>query len=165
MIYDYVFPVLLVVYITGKHRVTARVPKGPGEGQVLFPRQDARFAHGAMTALEAVFVLEFISHAHRDEAAFLRLGATLLIFILIDIIYWLKLKNTAVDYDRLGITATDFLGRQRNIPWEAVREVHTSATGVKSARVFTLKTAQGPLRINARSGGLERFRHYMEQRL
>lgn len=162
MLYRYLLPVLLLIYIVGKHRVAARVVTEPKEGEVLFPRQDARFAHGAMSIVEAVFTLEFISHTTRDGWAILRLVVTLMLFILIDIIFWLKLNNTKITYDRQGLIATDFLARQRNISWDEVREVHTSGTGVKSARVFTLKTTRGSLRINAKSGGLERFRKYME---
>ncbi len=165
MIHRLILPALQLGYILWKYRKIAGTVREPGHGEVLFPRQDARAAHHTMTILESVFVLEFISHAARDEAAWIRLLVTLLIFILIDGIYWLKLQNTAISYDHEGITATNLIGRQRNILWEEVRAVHTSGTGVKSARYFTLKTAKGNLRINARSGGLERFRNFMENRL
>ncbi len=165
MPYRLVLPALLLAYVMFKHRLTAREAREPGEGEVLYPRQDAKFIHGAMTGLEAVFVLEFVSHAARYEAAFLRLGATLAVLILVDLVYWLKLKNTMLRYDRQGITARDILGREVSIPWAEVQEVHTSGSGVRSARFFTLKTARGSLKINAKSGGLERFRQYMEKNL
>lgn len=166
MIYKILFPVLMAGYLFLKYRILARIEKGPIEGMVLYPRQDARFAHGVTTVLLIVFVLEFISHPTRDAGAFLRLAAAVAVFIAVDVYFWLRLKNQAIIYDRDGLIVRDLLGKEQRYDWAHIEEVHTSGTGVKHARVFTLKTAdRRRIRINEKSGGLQRFRRFMEERI
>lgn len=162
--YRFLLPVLLVGYLIVKYRLIGRTPKGPVEGQVLYPRQDARFAHGAATLLEVVFVLEFVSHTERLADAWVRLLWILAVLVLCDVVFYLKLKNTGIRYDKAGIVVRSFWGGERAIPWEAIREVRTTGTGVKSTRTFLLKTSRGTIRINAKSGGLERLRRILEEK-
>lgn len=163
--YKIIMPVFLIIYLVLKYRMIAQTEPGPVEGKVLFPRQDAKFAHGAMSILEAVFVLEFISHDFRDRDAWIRLLFILAVFVLTDLIFWLKLRNTGIEYSSAGISVRNFLGAEKKIPWSDIKEVRTAGTGVKSTKVFRLKTTQGTIVINARSGGVQRFRNYMEEHI
>lgn len=163
--YKILFPVMLIIYFIIKYRWIGQVEPGPIEGKILFPRQDARFAHTAMSILEVIFILEFISHETRAQDAWIRLIIVMSALVLVDGLFWLKLKNTGITYDAKGIIVRNFMGQEKEIPWEKIREVRTTGTGVKSTRVFIVKTTQGKLRINARSGGVERFRRYMEEKL
>lgn len=163
--YKLLFPIILILYFFIKYRLIRQTPQGPEEGKVLYPRGDARFVHGIMSILEMVFVLKFISHDNRSSDAWIRLILLLILFIGVDAVVWLKLKNTQISYDSTGIITRNFLGTTKQIPWANIKEVHTAGTGVKTTRWFTLKTTQGNIKINAKSGGLERFRRIMEERL
>lgn len=163
--YKLMLPVLLAGYLLLKYRLLGQTEPGPVEGKVLFPRQDARFAHSAMSILQTIFLLEFISHTSRNAGAWIRLSILFAVMIMVDVVFWLKLKNTAISYDAQGITVRSFLGREKTMAWQDIKEVRTAGTGVKSTRVFTLKTSLGNIRINAKSGGLERFRRILEEKL
>ena len=163
--YKILFPLILILYSTLKYRSIAGIEKGPVEGKILFPRQDAKFTHGAMSILETIFILEFISHETRDQAAWIRLIIIMATLLLVDGVFWLKLKNTGISYDSNGIIVRNLIGQEKAIPWKNIHEVRTAGTGVKSTRVFTLKTTRGNIKINAKSGGVERFRRVMEEKL
>ncbi|KAF5039754.1 hypothetical protein DSECCO2_540590 [anaerobic digester metagenome] len=163
--YRIVFPILLLIYIAVKYRLIRGAELEPTEGKVLYPRQDARLVHGAMSILESIFVLEFISHATRDSAAFGRLGLAMAFFLAVDGWYWLKLKNFAITYDQSGLNIRNMWGKEKVFAWNEIQQVHTSGTGVKHARHITLRTSRGRFRINEKSGGLQRFRRFMEEQL
>lgn len=163
--YKILFPIMLIIYFIIKYHLIGQTQPGPEEGKVLFPRQDARFAHTTMTILETIFILEFISHDARSSDAWIRLILLLIGLIGVDGLFLMKLKNTEISYDSKGIIARNFMGIKKQIPWSNIKEVRTAGTGVKTTRWFTLKTTEGNIKINARSGGLERFRRVMEEKL
>ncbi len=157
-------PVSGLIYLILKSRARRRIEPGPVEGMVLYPRQNARFAHTVTSVLVAIFILEFISHPVRDSGALLRLLAALALLILVDGFFWLKLKNEAISYDQTGLIVRDGLGRETRCQWDQIREIRSSGTGIRHARYITLHTAQGRrIRINEKSGGLERFRRFLEE--
>lgn len=158
-------PILGLVYLILKYRARRDTVPGPVEGMVLYPRRDARFVHSITSALMAIFILEFISHPVRDSGALLRLLAALFLIILVDGLFWLRLKNQAIIYDQAGLIVRDLLGRESHYCWDQIREIHSSGTGVRQARYITLHTADDRrIRINEKSGGLERFRRILEER-
>lgn len=163
--YKIIISALLLAYIIIKYRILGQVEKGPVEGKVLFPRQDARFMHGAMTLLQTIFVLEFISHATRDRGALIRLLVILAIFVSVDLIYWLKVKNFAITYDPSGLTVRDMFGKETPYEWSQVREVRSNGPGMKQAQYFTIRTKDRNIRLSEKSGGLQRFRRFLEERI
>lgn len=160
-----VLMILLLVYQARKYRILHNLSREPGDGLVLFPRQDARFAHASMTILQTVFVLEFISHPFRDAGAVQRLIVSLALFLTVDAVFFLKLKNTRLHYDQTGVRIQNMIGSRKDITWGEILEVRSSAVGLRQSRYCILKTTKGTVRLNERSPGLARFRRVLEEKV
>lgn len=163
--YKIVLLLLLLLYETAKFRLLPSAYQEPKKDLVLFPRQDARFAHISMTLLQAIFVLEFISHTVRDGSAVQRLVIVLVLFVAVDVLFWLKLKNTSLTYDDHGVVAENFLGMKKKFAWDDIIQVRSSAVGLHQSRFYVLKTCKGTVKVSERSPGLDRFRRVLEEKL
>lgn len=150
--------ILLIAYQIIKYKLAGPHQREAGEGEVLYPRQSANAAFRIMTLLQAIFLLEFISHAERSRADVYRLVILLLIFASVDIIYYLKLRNNRLTYHREGFVRQDLFGRTKGYEWSDIKGVKTLGDGLYESRSLKFETSQGNFKVLGKSGGLTRFR-------